>query len=175
MACPAEADLIAFLAGGLATDRRDEIERHFDGCTECRQLAYVLATEGGGAEAAGHSLGVGARVGRFLIEEQIAAGAMGIIYRAHDTTLRRDVAIKLLRGVSSDGHARMLREAPWARGHATLARLPTMSSLQRILVVGATGTQGGSVARHLLRVDTCRVRCLTPPAATRPDTANPAA
>jgi len=36
-----------------------------------------------------------------------------------------------------------------------------MTSFQRILVVGATGAQGGSVARHLLHAGTCRVRCLT--------------
>lgn len=36
-----------------------------------------------------------------------------------------------------------------------------MSAFHRILVVGATGAQGGSVARHLLRAGSYRVRCLT--------------
>ena len=36
-----------------------------------------------------------------------------------------------------------------------------MSTFLRILVVGATGAQGGSVARHLLRAGGYRVRCLT--------------
>jgi uncharacterized protein YbjT (DUF2867 family) len=36
-----------------------------------------------------------------------------------------------------------------------------MSTLQRILVVGATGAQGGSVTSHLLRVGSYQVRCLT--------------
>ncbi|HKQ16430.1 MAG TPA: NmrA/HSCARG family protein [Steroidobacteraceae bacterium] len=36
-----------------------------------------------------------------------------------------------------------------------------MSTLLRILVVGATGAQGGSVARHLLRTGSYKVRCLT--------------
>jgi uncharacterized protein YbjT (DUF2867 family) len=36
-----------------------------------------------------------------------------------------------------------------------------MSAFQRILVTGATGAQGGSVARHLLRAGSYRVRCLT--------------
>jgi uncharacterized protein YbjT (DUF2867 family) len=40
-----------------------------------------------------------------------------------------------------------------------------MSTLLRILVVGATGAQGGSVARHLLRTGSYKVRCLT----RRPD------
>src|SRR4029078_101331 len=40
-----------------------------------------------------------------------------------------------------------------------------MSTFLRILVVGATGAQGGSVARHLLRTNSYKVRCLT----RRPD------
>jgi uncharacterized protein YbjT (DUF2867 family) len=40
-----------------------------------------------------------------------------------------------------------------------------MSTFLRILVVGATGAQGGSVARHLLRNGSYQVRCLT----RRPD------
>src|SRR4029078_11257164 len=42
-----------------------------------------------------------------------------------------------------------------------------MSTFLRILVVGATGAQGGSVARHLLRAGSYKVRCLT----RRPDSA----
>lgn len=36
-----------------------------------------------------------------------------------------------------------------------------MNSRPRILVIGGTGAQGGSVARHLLAEGRCRVRCLT--------------
>lgn len=36
-----------------------------------------------------------------------------------------------------------------------------MSSQPRVLVIGGTGAQGGSVARHLLAEGRCRVRCLT--------------
>lgn len=36
-----------------------------------------------------------------------------------------------------------------------------MSPRPRILVIGGTGAQGGSVARHLLAEGRCRVRCLT--------------
>jgi len=36
-----------------------------------------------------------------------------------------------------------------------------MSTFARILIVGATGAQGGSVAHHLLRAGSYQVRCLT--------------
>jgi uncharacterized protein YbjT (DUF2867 family) len=36
-----------------------------------------------------------------------------------------------------------------------------MASQPRVLVIGGTGAQGGSVARHLLAEGRCRVRCLT--------------
>jgi serine/threonine protein kinase len=38
----------------------------------------------------------GMRLGPYEILESIGAGGMGEVYRAHDTRLRRDVAVKVL-------------------------------------------------------------------------------
>lgn len=53
-----------------------------------------------------------ARVGRFVIERTLGAGAMGTVYCAHDPDLSRTVAVKVLRAqVDARSTARLLREA----------------------------------------------------------------
>lgn len=52
-------------------------------------------------------LAVGQTIGRYRIEEQIGAGGMGVVYRAHDEKLERDLAIKVLSpGALDDAGAR---------------------------------------------------------------------
>src|SRR5438270_675448 len=54
------------------------------------------------------------RMGPYEIVAAIGAGGMGEVYRARDTRLGREVAIKMLGArlqAKSDGHERLLREA----------------------------------------------------------------
>jgi serine/threonine protein kinase len=59
------------------------------------------------------SLSVGTRLGPYEIVALIGAGGMGEVYRARDTRLNRDVAIKVLRDLASNPNrvARFTREA----------------------------------------------------------------
>ncbi len=61
------------------------------------------------------ALGPGSKLGVYEVTAKIGAGGMGEVYRAHDTTLDRDVAIKVLPdafATDPERLARFERDAP---------------------------------------------------------------
>ena len=50
---------------------------------------------------------------RYRLDEELGRGGMAVVYRAYDTLLQRDVAVKVLSATPLDtqGRARLLREA----------------------------------------------------------------
>src|SRR5688572_4052853 len=60
------------------------------------------------------SLGPGAMLGRYCLARRIGAGAMGVVWSAHDPQLDRSIAIKLVHpslARSDEAAGRLLREA----------------------------------------------------------------
>ena len=55
------------------------------------------------------SLTTGQRIGVYEVTAAIGAGGMGEVYRAHDTTLNRDVALKVLPDLFADDPERLAR------------------------------------------------------------------
>jgi WD40 repeat protein/predicted Ser/Thr protein kinase len=87
-----------------------------------------------------HLPGLPEQIGRFVVARRLGAGGMGLVFEAHDQTLDRRVAVKLLRtdsggSQSDEGSTRLLREAQ------ALARL----SHPNVIQVYEVGTYRGQV------------------------------
>ena len=103
----------------------------------------------------------GRRLGVYQVQERIGAGAMGEVYRARDTRLGRDVAIKILPAIFTSDPERLARFEREARVLASLNH-PNIATIHGVeegdgvpalvmeLVDGET--LAGRIARGPLRI-----------------------
>jgi serine/threonine protein kinase len=94
-------------------------------------------------------LSAGERIGSYRIVSWLGRGGMGEVYRAHDDTLERDVAIKVLPEAFTSDAARLARFEREARVLAA----PSHPNIAAIHGVEHAGTQSGAVTIHALALE----------------------
>ncbi|HSG01661.1 MAG TPA: protein kinase, partial [Vicinamibacterales bacterium] len=83
------------------------------------------------------SLTSGTRLGAYEILASLGAGGMGEVYRARDTRLGRDVAVKILPALFSSDPERLSRFEQEARAAAALNH-PNIAAVYDVGVEGET-------------------------------------
>jgi serine/threonine-protein kinase len=128
-----------FLANACAgdSDLRREVESLLDSDADAGSFCEAPAAKLLGFEAVSPSLDppavrlpVGSRLGHYEVTGFIAAGGMGEVYRARDTQLGREVAIKCVGGEFADPRAanRLIREAQ----HASSLAHPNICTIYEV-------------------------------------------
>src|SRR5262245_2028000 len=101
-------------------------------------------------------LTAGTKLGPYEVQSPLGEGGMGVVYRARDTRLKRDVAIKVLPeafAVDPDRIARFQREAELlaSLNHPNIAQVYGLERQEGH--EGQTGSPGGSFALVLELVE----------------------
>lgn len=133
--CIAEEDLLDLARGRRPLGDAPEIEAHLASCSACSALLAALlsdpsAEQGGWGDLAGRTLG------RYRLDAQIGAGAMGEVYRARDLRLDRPVAVKVLSPRLAASPEQVRRLAAEGRAAASIAH-------PNIVTVHDVGSEGG--------------------------------
>jgi len=101
-------------------------------------------------------LSVGTRLGPYHIVAAIGAGGMGEVYRAHDTKLNRDVALKILPEAFAndpDRLARFTREAQTlaSLNHPNIAHIHGLEESNGVRALVMELVEGEDLARRIAR------------------------
>ena len=118
MTCASTNTIAALLAGAADPDAAAQLEVHLDQCPACRRLVAELGRGLSMVARAAPSESlprIGEAIGRYAIASVVGVGGMGVVYRAHDATLDREVAIKLLRPDLGDGPSLLAEAQAMAR------------------------------------------------------------
>jgi hypothetical protein len=118
VSCASTNTIAALLAGAADPTAAERFEVHLDQCPTCRRLVAEL---GRGLSAIDHVPPrtplprIGDAIGRYALQQLVGVGGMGVVYRAHDTTLDREVALKLLRPDLLEGPSLLAEAQAMAR------------------------------------------------------------
>jgi len=78
------------------------------------------------------SITSGTRIGPYTVTAPLGEGGMGIVFRAHDTKLQRDVALKLLPDHFAEDADRLLRFQREAQVLASLEHVSYCTSVNEV-------------------------------------------
>jgi eukaryotic-like serine/threonine-protein kinase len=97
---------------------------------------------------------VGTRLGRYLVRDVLGRGGMGVVYRARDETLERDVALKLVPQhllVDPERRHRFVREArsAAAAAHANIASIYDVGEIEGHVFIAMELVEGESLRARL--------------------------
>ena len=137
-----------------------DLEAHLAQCSACRDtLAEVnlnldLARQ---VHACAPRLPLPAAVGGYPVLEEVGRGGMGVVYRAVDPVLQREVALKLLpsgpAGLARDPKRLALFEAEAQTlasfSHPHIATIYSLESAEGLHFITMEFVEGGSLARRL--------------------------
>ena len=146
------AEFVADACGGDAELRR-EVDSLLAGASGVDDFLNGTAADLN-SDAAGKALVVGDRIGPYTIESGIGAGGMGEVYRARDSSLGRDVAIKILpRALTADPErvARFEREARMlaALNHPRIGAIYGLEHMGRVPALILELVEGQTLAERL--------------------------
>jgi tetratricopeptide (TPR) repeat protein len=135
--------LRSFVQGALDEAARAGLEQHLRACPTCREAVTSLG--GGQTQVRSPSspsapLAHGSAIARYRLLERLGEGGMGVVYSAYDPQLGRNVALKLIRPLGSEGAADELL-ARFQREGRAIAQL----SHPNVIAVHDMGASDGRV------------------------------
>jgi len=154
MSCPSREALNELVVHQQRVVGPPELEGHVATCARCEGIVAALIPTARGplrarADAEALDLAPGDRLGRYIIQRVLGSGGMGVVYAAHDWTLDRRVALKLLRiGGAHEARELLLREA---RAMARLAH-------RNVVTVHEVGEEGGKLFVAMELIDGLTLR-----------------
>lgn len=129
-----------------------------DSCPGCRCAVSEAARKGSrsAAEAVEIEGLTGQVVGRYELRYALGAGAVGVVYRAYDPDLDREVALKLMRPKANSADAELARQRMLREGrslarltHANVVTVHDVGTWQDIVYVAMEHIEGGTLGDWL--------------------------